>query len=289
MFGYVKLYKPELKIKDYEAYKAVYCSLCKAIGKEYGVFARAFLSYDLTFYVLFRKAVAQEQCDHYRKGVCRFNPLKKCNYVAERDETFCTAAALTILLSYYKIRDNIADGGFFKKLACYLIYPYIRKKFKKAKSKYPALEQAVSAAMQQQAAVEREVSGSADRAADPSAKALAFIFSYELEDATVHKVAERFGYCLGRWIYLADAYDDIDNDLKNGNYNPYIIKYSIDSPDYNTDEIVRSLRLTANEAAMAFNLLELKQYKDVLSNIIYDGLEQQQLIITAKRGERARE
>lgn len=289
MFGYVKLYKPELKIKDYEAYKAVYCSLCKAIGKEYGVFARAFLSYDLTFYVLFRKAVAQEQCDHYRKGVCRFNPLKKCNYVADCDEIFCTAAALTILLSYYKIRDNIADGGFFKRLACYLIYPYIRNKFKKAKSKYPALEQAVSAAMQQQAAVEREASGSADRAADPSAKALAFIFSYELEDATVQKVAERFGYCLGRWIYLADAYDDIDNDLKNGNYNPYIIKYSIDSPDYNTDEIVRSLRLTANEAAMAFNLLELKQYKDVLSNIIYDGLEQQQLMITAKRGERARE
>ena len=52
MFGYVTAYKPELKIKDYEAYKGVYCTLCKEMGKEYGLLSRFLLSYDGAFYVL---------------------------------------------------------------------------------------------------------------------------------------------------------------------------------------------------------------------------------------------
>lgn len=58
MFGYVKAYKPELKVRDYEQYKAVYCSLCKTLGREYGLFARLTLSYDFTFAALLRLALS---------------------------------------------------------------------------------------------------------------------------------------------------------------------------------------------------------------------------------------
>ena len=54
MFGYVKTDKPEMKIKEYEAYRGLYCSLCKAMGKHFGVFSRLTLSYDITFLVLAR-------------------------------------------------------------------------------------------------------------------------------------------------------------------------------------------------------------------------------------------
>ena len=37
MFGYVTVYKPELKIKDYSLYKGVYCTLCKRMGREYNI------------------------------------------------------------------------------------------------------------------------------------------------------------------------------------------------------------------------------------------------------------
>jgi hypothetical protein len=57
MFGYVTAYKPELKIKDYEAYKGVYCTLCKEMGKEYGLLSRLLLSYDGAFYVLYKLGV----------------------------------------------------------------------------------------------------------------------------------------------------------------------------------------------------------------------------------------
>ena len=99
MFGYVKPDKQELKVKEYETYKAVYCTLCKTLGKEYGVFAKALLTYDATFYVLFRKALFQDAPDCAHRGVCRFNPLKKCNYI-DGDEILRTAAGLSVIMFY---------------------------------------------------------------------------------------------------------------------------------------------------------------------------------------------
>ena len=49
MFGYVKPDKSELRIKEYETYKAVYCALCKELGKRYGLMSRLTLNYDYTF------------------------------------------------------------------------------------------------------------------------------------------------------------------------------------------------------------------------------------------------
>lgn len=54
MFGYVTAYKPELKVKEYEAYKGVYCTLCKEMGKEYGALSRLLLSYDGAFFVIYK-------------------------------------------------------------------------------------------------------------------------------------------------------------------------------------------------------------------------------------------
>ena len=69
MFGYVKVCKPELKIREYEEYKAVYCTLCRVIGRDYGQISRTLLSYDATFYVLLCLA-----CQHglYRNCFCRW-------------------------------------------------------------------------------------------------------------------------------------------------------------------------------------------------------------------------
>lgn len=287
MFGYVKIYKPELKIKDYEAYKAVYCSLCKKLGHDYGITARAFLSYDLTFFVLFKKAVAQEECDSYKSGRCKFNPLKKCNYIVSDDEILSEAAALTIIMAYYKVKDNIDDSKGLKKFLYRMIYPYIKRKYKKAKAKYSDLENLIGECMKNQLAAEQQKTSSVDMAADQSAKALGIVFSYEVKDEQTRRVCERFGYCLGRWVYLSDAFDDIPKDLKTGNYNPFILKYKIKNIDFDEEAIIKTLNLTANETAMAFNLLDLKHYKDILENVVYDGLENQQKLIQKKRGEQA--
>ena len=101
MFGYVRIYKPELKIKDYEIYKAAYCSVCRALGRHYGVIVRGLLSYDATFLFLYRAAISEAADCKYEKGVCPFNPLKKCGYICGQDKAFEFVASVTVILSYF--------------------------------------------------------------------------------------------------------------------------------------------------------------------------------------------
>ena len=77
MFGYVRPQKSELRVREYEAYRAVYCSLCRQLGKSYGMFARMTLSYDCTFFALWLMAL-HKKCLGFREGRCVVNPLKKC-------------------------------------------------------------------------------------------------------------------------------------------------------------------------------------------------------------------
>ncbi len=286
MFGYVKPDKPELKIKEFESYKAVYCSVCKTLGKQYGVLSRLMLTYDATFYCMLLKAVVQEKPDCANAGRCRFNPLKKCNYISE-DDILKAAAGLTVIMFYYKLKDNIGDSNIFKKLIFLIAYPYVKIKFKKALKNYSFFNDIISVSVEEQKKAESNPECSVDMACDPSAKALGEIFAYNISDRNTAKILYRLGYCLGRWVYLTDAYDDLESDIKNKGFNPFVIKFGLSegrAPDSEiTQKIMQSIRLTANEAASAFDLLEPKCYRPILENIIYDGMEAQLLQITDKK------
>ena len=288
MFGYVKPDKPELKIKEFESYKAVYCSVCKTLGKEYGLLSRMMLTYDATFYCILLKAVLQDTPDCATGGRCRFNPLKKCNYIPE-DDILKQAAGLTVIMFYYKVLDNIKDASILKKLSSFLIYPYIKIKFKKAVKNYSFFNDIISLSMEEQWLAEENPECSTDLACDPSAKALGKIFAYNITDENTAKTLYRLGYCVGRWVYLTDAFDDLESDIKHSGFNPFIIKYGLKG-NANTavdceiiDGIMKSVRLTANEAASAFDLLDIKCYRPILENIVYDGMEAQLLLIKNKK------
>lgn len=278
MFGYVKVCKAELRVREYEEYKAVYCTLCRVLGEEYGLAARGLLSYDACFYILLRDCAESGEAPEYKAGRCRFNPLKKCNYQTNCGESYRAAAALTVLMSYQKVRDNVADGEGIKRISAHMIRPYLRGKYKKAKARYPQFAEAVEQAMATQAALEKAGCDSTDRAADPSAKALSEIFGAGVGSETQKRVIERVAYCVGRFVYLLDAYDDLEGDLKNGSYNPFIRKYDIrDAEELRTptlqENILRSLYMTANEAAASFHLLTGEVHRGILENILQDGLE----------------
>ena len=108
LFGYVTVYKDELLVREFNEYKAVYCGLCKSLGKEYGVLSRAILSYDCTFYALFLLAL-KGNCPGYEQKMCRCNPLKKCTYIKEGADSLSKAGALSVCSVYFKIIDKIFE------------------------------------------------------------------------------------------------------------------------------------------------------------------------------------
>lgn len=272
MFGYVKINKPEMKVKEYEAYRGLYCSLCRSLGKNFGVLSRLTLSYDVTFLLLVRLSLGLT-VPEFRKGRCPFSPSKKCNYCINGEDELRFSAAVSIMLFYYKIKDNIADGSFFRKMLMYIILPYALLKYRKAEKMYPDVAKMIDEGMLRQSETEKTKTPLTDKAAHESADILGKIFAYGFSDEKAK--AYRFGYGIGKFVYLADAADDIVKDIKNKSYNPFVEKYKlIKEPDEEIKkEIEGTLNMSAAVAAEAFSEIEKKTLTPIVENIIYDGLE----------------
>lgn len=274
MFGYVRPYQPELRFKEYDAYKAAYCSLCKEIGRRYGRFLRFTLSYDLTFLALLHLSLREEPLQ-FKKKNCVCNPLKKCNYFAcspKAAESFAFSAAVSVILVYYKACDNIADESFLKSLCYRFLRLFLKKPHRKAAANFPQVEKLAASyiAAQQQA---EEQNASLDAAADPTAYMLSELFAFCAPNGET-RALKRLGYCLGRWIYLADAVADLAEDLKKQRFNPLASELP---KNFEQNQLKKRafplLNISAGGAAEAFELVEIKRFKNILGNIIYLGLE----------------
>lgn len=271
MFGYIRIAKPELRVKEYEMYKAVYCSLCRTLGKEYGIWSRFTLSYDFTFFALLNMSM-KDGCDITERKHCTCNPLKKCNYCKD-DSNIKMPAAAAMIIVYYKLLDNIADEKGIKKAGYLLLKPLFSHARKKAAGLYPHIEKIISEYISAQNALEKKNCTSLDEAADPTAAALSKLFALCSEDINQKRVLERIGYCLGRYVYLLDAACDLPDDIKSGSYN--CLKFALEGEvkEYAKKRTVPQLYFCSNEAGKAFELLDVKKYKPILGNIIYLGLE----------------
>lgn len=272
MFGYVRVNKPEMKVKEYETYRGIYCSVCKAMRKNFGVLSTLTLSYDITFLALMRMSFGGK-IPAFTGGRCPYNPGKKCNFCHNCDEDFSYAAAVSMMLFYFKIRDNIEDGSFGKRLLMYLLVPYAFLKYKKAKRLYGEVAHIIEENMKNQSETEKSGSDSTDMAAHNSADALGKILSYGFDDEQGN--IYRFGYGTGKWVYLCDALDDIEKDIKKNNYNVFVKKYNLISvPDEDTKARIRkSLNMSLALMIEAYENTENNTLKPLVENIIYEGTE----------------
>ncbi len=278
MFGYVTAFKPELKIKEYEAYKGVYCTLCKEMSKEYGFFSRFLLSYDGTFYVMYKMGLAKNNIN-VSASHCSFNPCKKCMKITCDSNVYKLACAITVILAYFKLVDNLHDSNILKRILLYIIYPYFVFIKNKAKKKHPEIFQYVQKNMQQQFETEKYHEPSLDKSAHPTAQILSCLFGLQESDENKAN-AEQFGYQLGRVVYFLDAFDDYEKDVKTNSFNPF----------KNTDDLVEDATRTINMSVGALTeILKLQTFNNfssVIENIVYDGLSYQLDRITEKyRGE----
>lgn len=280
MFGYIKPHSPELKVKEQEAYRAVYCGLCKELGRTYGQLSRMTLSYDFAFLSVLAMAVRGETVE-FQQERCMVHPLKKRN-ICRSCSSLELSAAMAMILLYHKLMDNLSDGDAAEKAACMLALPAAKAAYKKAAEKLPELAGLTEEQMALQALLEKEHCPSVDRAAEPTAKILEAVLGSLSDDSTQQLVLKRIGYLLGRSIYLMDALDDLEDDVRNDNYNPfrYCGEQNGESPQ---EQAVASLYLTIAELIRAYDLLEVQYFEGILSNVFEQGLKQSVDRIKEKR------
>ena len=274
MLGYVKPDRAELRIREYELYRGIYCSLCNALGRNYSPAARLLLSYDFTLAAMIRLASAQSSCDFEIKH-CPFNPAKKCSF-CKRESELDYCAHIIIIITYYKLIDNIKDRGFFKKLAALLLLPVISLMHKKAAKKAPDAERIIAESMKNQADIEKSENCSLDEAAHNSAFATGKILSAGFEGETAEKL-DSLGYLLGRFVYIIDAADDLEDDIKKKNFNPFMGEFpSLDSDESKkafAQRAEKALNLTQGRLLEIKDTLEFRRFGAIIDNILSGGLD----------------
>ena len=270
MFGYVKPFKPQMRVYEWDIYNGLYCGLCKKLVKEYGPVSAAMLSYDIVFFEMTAIGLSKSGADQLKpeKQVCPFHPFSKRLCIHCRGEEQDRAAAVQVILSFHKLLDDIYDGTAAERLRAAAILPFMVAPYAKASEKYKKTAQAVSDAMKLQRSTERDHIRSIDRAAEPTAAMTAAVFR-ELGgcDPDLRSQLSEMGYMLGRYIYLCDALDDLEDDKRKGRYNPLAYHKHAKSLAKNT------VYLTLGRLSEIYSRLELGDIRNITDNVVYLGLK----------------
>ena len=265
MFGYVTIDKPELKVKESYRYKSYYCGLCRTLKEEYGFRGRMTLSYDMAFLVLFLTSLYETPTKELQSH-CPLHPVKKIPMLQNEISEY--GAKMNILLVYFKCEDDWKDDKSLKGIAGMHLF---RKKAKELCKEYKRQAQVIQKQLKVLAVYEEKQEETLDLAAGAFGKLMAELFVYK-EDMWEQEL-RNFGFYLGKFIYIMDAYDDLEEDLKTGSYNPLkaVKKNSKDDNDYE-NTVQQILVMMMAEATAAFEKLPLLWDSEILRNILYSGV-----------------
>lgn len=280
MFGYVLPLREELKVREWERFHAVYCGLCHAMGRRYGFLSRMTLNYDFTFLALVLGTTHNAKRCRCVSGPCQGR------MACEGCDALDIAADESIILTWWKLRDQIEDGSGVKKLAAHALCALYHGAYRKAAKRREVFDQTVRESLEALRALEHEKTPSLDRPADLFARLLSAA-APATGDPFHDRSMEQLLYHVGRWIYLIDAWDDLEDDLRTGSYNPFLCRYALTAKPEEGSEAAEAAALTLTHslhlAWSAAQLLELGQDEGLVENILLGGLPLvQRLVFSGK-------
>lgn len=267
MFGYLMPYKPEMRIKEFESYRAVYCGLCKQLNQDYGAISRMLLNYDMVLLSLLADGLSGQQGKPELQR-CIANPKKRCMLTDTRGLRL--AADCTVLASCYKLRDDKQDEHLIKSQLAGCGEQLLHKAFIKAKIRQPKINQVMQEAMVNQMQVEAQKTKSYDIAADATARMTAEMFAQCSYIANEQQVLYRLGIFIGKIIYYLDAAEDYQKDKQHNRYNVFL---------ENGFTHTRAIEITKAQCFMAvsaaaecYQKLQFRLNKPLWDNILYLGI-----------------
>lgn len=274
MFGYVLPSKEKLSEEQWKNYRATYCGLCHTLKRRYGFLAQFLLNYDFTFLALLLSTHTQKPTTCCKK--CLSSPIKG-RTVCDPDPGLDSAADISVLLVYWKLKDQLQDERGMRRILPHLELTLFHRAFVKAKRKNPSLYDAIGTQIAALSELEKENCPSIDRTADCFAKIMTAMVPQESDEPS-KRSAEQLLYHLGRWIYLIDAWDDLDDDLKHGHYNPVVSRFHLSKASSADDreqvkvQMLRTVEHSENLAISAYHLGDFGYNDPLVENILCAGL-----------------
>ncbi len=285
MFGYVNIDKPNIMFKDYDTYKAYYCGLCKTLGTHHSSQLMRFsVNFDITFLTLlahnYRKVMPT-----FSKERCIAHPIGKKFFVVDNNEVQECITDINVMLGYYKLDDDVYDN---KSTIKSIGKAYFATKYKKVATKYPELDKIVKDNYFELRKLESEKCPKLDLLADKFAKILVAVgeVACKKTDDNLQKLC----YNLGRWIYIIDAYDDLEKDIADGVFNPLAVNGKLDDSTRATikETVEFSLQHAINAIIASYDAMDISISEGALSNVVYCGLQARTNSVL-KRGENGKQ
>lgn len=261
MFGYIIVNKAEMKFKEFDVYHSYYCGLCQVLKKRSGWRGQLTLSYDMTFILMLLSSLYEPETT---RGCCKCiaHPFEKheirTNLLTEY------IADMNVLFSYYKCLDDWDDD---KKLHRLLVAKLLEGKTRKTKELYQEKLRKIHLLMHDLSKAEKADCQDIDLVSGLWGKVMAEIVSCR-EDEWADNL-RTLGYHLGKFIYLLDAYEDIEDDIKKSRYNP--LKNHYGEPDFE-EEIYTILTMLMAGCCKEFEQLPILENVEILRNILYSGV-----------------
>lgn len=269
MFGYVRIEKPDLLIRDFTIYKSVYCGLCKAIGRRAGQIPRGAVTYDMTFLSLLLMALSVEDpwLDHES---CILNPFKK-KPVIKSHPILDYTADMSSLLAYYSAKDDAQDDRPIKGRAMAALFS---RSARRARRLYPELSKTIADELTRLNAMEPYESP--ERLAATFGLILEALMRQGIELLNRHDepffvyadLLETAANALGQWVYLLDAVDDLEEDKRKKNHNPFL---RMEQDEAMT--LARTLLIEREETIdRHLSLIDYERFGAIVYNIVTIGL-----------------
>ncbi len=260
MFGYVTANLSELTEEEKTRYTAVYCGICRQIRQQSSQTARLGLSYDMAFLALLLMSLYEPEEQTGQKA-CHLHPIRPRPWVDNPYIRYC--ADMNVALAYFSALDNWRDEH---KLSGKFLSSALSGHCDRIRQAYPRQWQAMEENIRDLSALEQENCGDIDRGALCFGQLMAELFAVR-EDLWAPELRQT-GLSLGRFIYLADAGEDYDRDLKKHRYNPYVAAGTGKDPALWEEHLILAL----GRCSQAFEKLPLVQDKGLLDNILYSGV-----------------
>ena len=270
MFGYVRPSQERLTQEEQDRFAGMYCGLCHTLQRRYGLAARMILNYDLTFLAILLDE--SERCSLCHK-TCMVHPLKK-RPCAQPVTALDLAADYSVILSWWQLRDGVADHGFFGGLKYRVASWFLRRAYRKARAAQPAFDENTRRQLEELAALERENCPSIDQPADTFACLLSGAAD-GIADPVRRRILQQMFYHLGRWIYLTDAADDLKKDVRSGSYNPLPLRFATTNGELTQEsrqELASTMDRSVESMAAAFELGEFGPWTGIIQSVVYEGL-----------------
>ena len=271
MFGYVVVSEQDLKIREFNLYRSYYCGMCMDLKENYGQTGRLTLSYDTVFLALLLTSLYEPE-DLVRDIRCAVHPVEK--HRTRQNDYTRYAADINIILSYYSCLDDWNDEKDPKKK---MFAALLKSKSERACALYPEKAAVIRGKLSELGELEKRAGSREEPDLTPAAlldrtgsifgDLLAEVFDCRKD--TWSPALRRVGFNLGKFIYILDAYDDLEKDEKNGSFNPLLSMK--DKP--HLDDYVRGvLTMTLSDCTGAFETLPVVENIDILRNILYCGI-----------------